>query len=77
MYGVLLGEKRIHLQLWNSAGQERFHSMTKCCLRGAAGAILVYDVTARETFDSLHRWVEDIKEIAMSNTVVMVVGNKW
>lgn len=76
-YDVLIGEKRIHLQIWDSAGQERFQSITKTYMRDAASAILVYDVTERETFNSLQRWLEDVKEHSTSNVVVMVVGNKW
>ncbi|TFK57114.1 ras-domain-containing protein [Heliocybe sulcata] len=73
---VKLGEKRIKLQLWDTAGQERFRSVTRSYYRGAAGAILVYDITNRQSFQNLDRWLTDARALASSNLVVVLVGNK-
>ncbi|KIY52690.1 ras-domain-containing protein [Fistulina hepatica ATCC 64428] len=73
---VKLGEKRIKLQLWDTAGQERFRSVTRSYYRGAAGAILVYDITNRESFINLSRWLADARALASPNLVVVLVGNK-
>ncbi|KXN90058.1 Ras-related protein Rab-4A [Leucoagaricus sp. SymC.cos] len=73
---VKLGEKRIKLQLWDTAGQERFRSVTRSYYRGAAGAILVYDITNRESFTNLDRWLADARALASSHLVVVLVGNK-
>ncbi|PPQ99604.1 hypothetical protein CVT24_005180 [Panaeolus cyanescens] len=73
---VKLGEKRIKLQLWDTAGQERFRSVTRSYYRGAAGAILVYDITNRNSFANLSRWLSDARALASSNLVVVLVGNK-
>ncbi len=47
----------VKAQIWDTAGQERYHSITKAFYRGAVGALLVYDVTRRSTFDSVKRWL--------------------
>ncbi|KAI0003710.1 ras family-domain-containing protein [Russula compacta] len=73
---VKLGEKRIKLQLWDTAGQERFRSVTRSYYRGAAGALLVYDITNRESFVNLSRWLEDARALASPHLVVVLVGNK-
>ncbi|KAF9040592.1 ras family-domain-containing protein [Panaeolus papilionaceus] len=73
---VKLGEKRIKLQLWDTAGQERFRSVTRSYYRGAAGAVLVYDITNRDSFANLSRWLSDARALASPNLVVVLVGNK-
>ncbi|KAF8922589.1 P-loop containing nucleoside triphosphate hydrolase protein [Mucidula mucida] len=73
---VKLGEKRIKLQLWDTAGQERFRSVTRSYYRGAAGAILVYDITNRDSFLNLSRWLADARALASSHLVAVLVGNK-
>ncbi|KZV78493.1 ras-domain-containing protein [Exidia glandulosa HHB12029] len=73
---IKLGEKRIKLQLWDTAGQERFRSVTRSYYRGAAGALLVYDITNRDTFTSLPRWLSDARALGSPNLVTVLVGNK-
>jgi Ras-related protein Rab-2A len=68
--------KQIKLQIWDTAGSESFQSITRSYYRGAAGALLVYDVTRRETFDHLTRWLEEARQNANANMVVMLIGNK-
>mmetsp|Transcript_2203 Transcript_2203/g.3669 ORF Transcript_2203/g.3669 Transcript_2203/m.3669 type:complete len:216 (+) Transcript_2203:244-891(+) len=83
--GVEFGARLIHvgenntpikLQIWDTAGQESFRSITRSYYRGAAGALLVYDITRRETFNNLTRWLEESKQNANANMVVLLVGNK-
>ena len=58
------------------AGQEKFRSITRSYYRGAAGALLVYDITRRETFDHLQSWLEDCRRYSNQNIVIMLIGNK-
>ena len=51
--------KRIKLQLWDTAGTERFRSVSRSYYRGAAGAILVYDVSNSKSFDTLDSWRDE------------------
>ncbi|RVD86845.1 uncharacterized protein DFL_005100 [Arthrobotrys flagrans] len=68
--------KRIKLQLWDTAGQERFRSVTRSYYRGAAGALLIYDITRRHTFTSLPTFLSDARALASENLTVLLVGNK-
>eukprot|EP01126_Amoeba_proteus_P027816 TRINITY_DN2753_c0_g1_i21.p1 TRINITY_DN2753_c0_g1~~TRINITY_DN2753_c0_g1_i21.p1 ORF type:complete len:223 (+),score=22.69 TRINITY_DN2753_c0_g1_i21:29-670(+) len=73
---VTLDTKLIKLQIWDTAGQESFRSITRSYYRGAAGALLVYDVTRRETFNHLNSWLDDARQNANVNMVIMLIGNK-
>jgi len=68
--------KRIKLQLWDTAGTERFRSVSRSYYRGAAGAILVYDITSHNTFTSLPSFINDARALASPNLTLLLVGNK-
>ena len=82
--GVDFGSKIIRLddgtnvkvQIWDTAGQESFRSITKSYYRGSICALLVYDITRRSTFENLARWLEDLRDVAYNKMVVMLIGNK-
>jgi len=73
---VNIDNKQIKLQIWDTAGQESFRSITRSYYRGAAGALLVYDITRRETFNHLASWLEDARQHANPNMTIMLIGNK-
>eukprot|EP01012_Entosiphon_sulcatum_P040229 TRINITY_DN53870_c0_g1_i1.p1 TRINITY_DN53870_c0_g1~~TRINITY_DN53870_c0_g1_i1.p1 ORF type:complete len:217 (+),score=30.77 TRINITY_DN53870_c0_g1_i1:37-651(+) len=73
---VTIDSKQIKLQIWDTAGQESFRSITRSYYRGASGALLVYDVTRRETFDHILSWLEDAKQNSNTNMTIMLIGNK-
>ncbi|XP_068777793.1 ras-related protein Rab-2B isoform X3 [Struthio camelus] len=73
---ISVENKQIKLQIWDTAGQESFRSITRSYYRGAAGALLVYDITRRETFNHLTSWLEDARQHSSSNMVIMLIGNK-
>jgi Ras-related protein Rab-2A len=73
---IVLDNKPVKLQIWDTAGQECFRSITRAYYRGATGALLVYDITRRETFNHLTQWLEDMRRHADGKTVIMLVGNK-
>jgi len=68
--------RQIKLQIWDTAGQESFRSITRSYYRGAAGALLVYDITRRETFNHLGRWLEEAKQNGNTNMTTILIGNK-
>merc|ERR1712187_77843 len=68
--------QKIKLQIWDTAGQERFRSVTRSYYRGACGALLVYDITDRESFNSVSGWLSDAKTLASQNIVIILCGNK-
>lgn len=64
------------LSLWDTAGQETYRSITRSYFRGASGALLVYDITRRSTFEHATEWLNDLRQIAEEGIVVVLVGNK-
>ena len=66
----------IEAQVWDTAGQERYRAITAAYYRGAIGALLVYDITRRETFEHLSSWLEDARQHANPNMTIMLIGNK-
>jgi GTPase SAR1 family protein len=63
-------------QLWDTAGTERFRSVSRSYYRGAAGAILVYDITSHNTFTSLPAFLNDARALASPCLTTILVGNK-
>lgn len=73
---VTIKSKVIKAQIWDTAGQERYRAVTSAYYRGALGAMVVYDITKRTTFDHVARWVEELRAHADNSIVIMLVGNK-
>lgn len=73
---VNIKSKVIKAQIWDTAGQERYRAVTSAYYRGALGAMLVYDITKRQTFDHVARWVEELRAHADNSIVIVLVGNK-
>lgn len=71
-----INEKNIKLQIWDTAGQEAFKSITRSYYRAAAGALLVYDITRRDTFTHLTKWLEEVRQNANPDMTIMLIGNK-
>ena len=81
--GVEFGAKKLEIdgvkikaQIWDTAGQERFRSITNAYYKGAKGALLVYDVTRRETFENINKWVPELKQTGDKDVTIILVGNK-
>ncbi|CAF2051800.1 unnamed protein product [Brassica napus] len=68
--------KTVKAQIWDTAGQERYRAITSAYYRGAVGALLVYDITKRQTFENVLRWLHELRDHADSNIVIMMAGNK-
>ncbi|KAK3036073.1 hypothetical protein RJ639_029826, partial [Escallonia herrerae] len=73
---VTINSKVIKAQIWDTAGQERYRAVTSAYYRGALGAMLVYDITKRQTFDHVARWVEELRAHADNTIVITLIGNK-
>ncbi|KAK3012943.1 hypothetical protein RJ639_008865 [Escallonia herrerae] len=56
-----IGGKEVRAQIWDTAGQERFRAVTSAYYRGAVGALIVYDISRSTTFDSIPRWLDELK----------------
>ena len=68
--------KAVELKIWDTAGQERYQSLTPLYFRGAGAALLVYDVTKLHSYQTLQRWVRELKHTGPENVLLTIVGNK-
>eukprot|EP00754_Rhynchopus_humris_P046673 Rhum_TRINITY_DN621_c0_g1::Rhum_TRINITY_DN621_c0_g1_i1::g.1993::m.1993/K07881/RAB14; Ras-related protein Rab-14 len=68
--------KQVKMQIWDTAGQERYRGVTRSYYRGAAACLLVYDITSRESFNHVEKWLADARLLAGPDIAVMLVGNK-
>ena len=68
--------KKIKIQIWDTAGQERYRSLTSMYYKGAKGAILVYDITSKNSFENIDKWLIEMKKTADENIKIILIGNK-
>lgn len=68
--------KKVKIQVWDTAGQERFRTITQSYYRSAHGAIIAYDITRQDTFDSVNHWIKEMELYGASNVVLVLIGNK-
>ena len=67
---------KIKAQIWDTAGQEKYRSMTSTYYKGSKGAFVIYDITRKETFESVDKWINDLKLNGDPNIIVFIIGNK-
>ena len=68
---------KIKVKMWDSSGNERFHTIVISAMKNTQGIVLVYDITLRQTFDDLSGWIDTIKEIKdITNFPIIIIGNK-
>ena len=68
--------KSVKAQIWDTAGQERYKAITTTYYKGAKGALIVYDITRKETFDSVDRWISELVNCGDKNMTMLLIGNK-
>ena len=73
---LFLEDKTIRLILWDTAGQERFRSLIPSYLKNANCIIIVFDITNKDSFNSLNKWLSDAKNNASEDTIFVICGNK-
>ena len=73
---LYLDDRTVRLQLWDTAGQERFRSLIPNYIRDSSVAVIVFDITNKQTFLNCDKWVEDVKNERGNDAVVVLVGNK-
>ena len=73
---IQIDNKIIKVQIWDTAGQERYKAITSTYYKGAKGAIIVYDITRKITFDNIEKWIGDLKVNGDANIIIFLVGNK-
>ncbi len=73
---IQIGDKIFLLQLWDTAGSERFRSVTKGYFNNSACAIIVYDITSESSFKATKDWIEECKKYTKDSIHLVLVGNK-
>ena len=69
-------EFKVKFEIWDTAGQERYHSLAPMYYRGAAAAIIVYDITSTESFNRAKNWVRELQRQGNPDLIVALAGNK-
>ncbi|XP_042406279.1 ras-related protein RABH1e [Zingiber officinale] len=73
---MYLEDRTVRLQLWDTAGQERFRSLIPSYIRDSSVAIIVYDISNRQSFLNTSRWIEEVRTERGSDVIIVLVGNK-
>ena len=73
---TLKNNKNIKLQIWDTAGQDRFRAITKNYYKSANGVLLIYDISNLQTYENVKNWISQIREEANPNVIIYLVGNK-
>ena len=73
---VPVNDTTVKFEIWDTAGQERYHSLAPMYYRGAAAAIVVYDITNRDSFNRAKAWVKELQRQGNPNIVIALAGNK-
>jgi small GTP-binding protein len=73
---IFLEDKTIRLQLWDTAGQERFKALIPNYIRDTSVAVIVYDISARNSFKSVQKWIDDVKNQRGEGVIIALLANK-
>lgn len=73
---MYMDERTVRLQLWDTAGQERFRSLIPSYIRDSSVAVVVYDITNRNSFMNTTKWVDDVRAERGNDVIIVLVGNK-
>uniref|UniRef100_A0A0K0EXA6 Ras-related protein Rab-43 n=1 Tax=Strongyloides venezuelensis TaxID=75913 RepID=A0A0K0EXA6_STRVS len=76
MKTMIVDGKKIKLQIWDTGGQERFRTITQSYYRSANGIILCYDMTCKQSYESLQRWIDDVVKYAVPNVSKILIATK-
>ena len=73
---IEINNKVFNLTVWDTAGEEKYHALAPIFYRGTHGAVIIFDVTNRDTFQRATKWFGELKEFSEKNTQMILVGNK-
>ena len=73
---IIIDKKVIKGQIWDTAGQERYRAITSSYYKGAHGAFVVYDITLKESFEAVDRWINDLRNNTDERLEIILIGNK-
>jgi small GTP-binding protein len=73
---MTIDNKKVKMQVWDTAGQDRYRAITTAYYKGAVGALVVYDITNSETLGSLDSWLSELDQNSEPNISKLLIGNK-
>ena len=73
---VIIGDNTYRIQIWDTAGQENFRSITRSYYKNTACAIIVYEISNKKSFENISSWIEECKNTAPKSILMVLVGNK-
>ena len=73
---ITINGRIVTLQIWDTAGQERFKSLIHSYIKDSAVAIVVFDITSRQSFQSVEKWIEDARNLREDDCLLILTGNK-
>ena len=73
---ILEEQKIVKIQLWDTAGQDKFRAITRNYYKGASGIILIFDVTNIKSYENIKKWINEIKEEISEKVSIVLIGNK-
>ena len=73
---IIVNNKKVKIQIWDTAGHERFRTITTSYYRGAHGIVTVFDLTDRESYEHIEKWLDEINKYAKENVMRFLIGNK-
>ncbi|OZJ05499.1 GTP-binding protein ryh1 [Bifiguratus adelaidae] len=73
---MYLEDRTVRLQLWDTAGQERFRSLIPSYIRDSSVAVVVFDITNRNSFMNTNKWIDDVRAERGNDVIIVLVGNK-
>ena len=73
---LTIKDRKIRIQIWDTAGQEAFRSITRSYYKNSTCAFIVYDITSRKTFDNVEIWLKECKDMCFKDILIVLIGNK-
>ena len=73
---ISINNMTFEINIWDTAGEEKYHAMAPIFYRGADGAVITFDFTRRETFNRAQKWFEELNQFSENNPKIILVGNK-